>query len=167
MQIRSARHYDAAAIASLYVRTRREAYAAFFPAAYLAAMSVDSHTAEWDGRLSSDEQDMHTYVAESDNGLAGFTRCGLRERCAVQAEIEFMYVAPEHWRSGLGTRLMDHAVEALRSQGATRAALTVYSENHRARAFYEHCGWTQTGSEQEVEKGGAMIKLWWYEYSLI
>ncbi|TCI99054.1 GNAT family N-acetyltransferase [Aeromicrobium sp. IC_218] len=55
-------------------------------------------------------------------------------------------VRPEHWRSGLGTRLLAEATAT-----AQRPALWVLAENHRARQVYEHRGWRPTGRTQRAE----------------
>lgn len=55
-------------------------------------------------------------------------------------------VRPEHWRSGLGSRLLAEA-----TAGARRPALWVLAENHRARQVYERRGWTPTGRTQQAE----------------
>ena|SRR5437762_6663013 len=52
-------------------------------------------------------------------------------------------VRPELWGRGLARR----AVE--RPNGVRR--LWVLRDNERARGFYEHLGWTPTGSEQRAE----------------
>src|ERR1041385_839315 len=111
MLIRPALASDAASIASLYVRTRRLAYAHFFPADYLAAMSVPDYTQTWIERISDAESGMETFVAEPDQGLSGFTHCGTHDELENDTgEIVFMYVAPEYQRGGLGTQLMEKAV---------------------------------------------------------
>jgi putative acetyltransferase len=55
--------------------------------------------------------------------------------------VEQLYVAPEHWRRGHGTRLLEVA------QGTrTSLSLWTFEANLPARRFYEAHGFTQSGS---------------------
>jgi GNAT superfamily N-acetyltransferase len=52
-------------------------------------------------------------------------------------------VRPDQWGRGLARQAV------ARAHGVRR--LWVLADNDRARAFYEHLGWTPTGREQEAE----------------
>jgi GNAT superfamily N-acetyltransferase len=47
---------------------------------------------------------------------------------------------PEHWSTGLGRLLMERATSLLCDDGY-RQAIHLFSENKRARRFYEVTGW--------------------------
>jgi GNAT superfamily N-acetyltransferase len=64
--------------------------------------------------------------------------------------LERLYVHPDAWGSGVGGRLHDEGLAALRKMGSTVASLWVLTENVRARAFYERRGWRLNGEEREV-----------------
>ena len=53
-----------------------------------------------------------------------------------------MCVEPDHWGTGIGSRLLAHATDA--------RFLWVLCDNHRGRRFYEHNGWRADGAEQVV-----------------
>jgi GNAT superfamily N-acetyltransferase len=55
-----------------------------------------------------------------------------------------LFVAPEHWGTGLAARLHDEAVAAL----GRPCHLWVLEENARARRFYERRGWRADGEQQ-------------------
>jgi ribosomal protein S18 acetylase RimI-like enzyme len=55
-----------------------------------------------------------------------------------------LYVAPEHRRCGVATRLLDTAAEFARSCGATRLTLSTEITNREAQALYEARGWTRS-----------------------
>ena len=142
--IREATEGQAGEIASLYVRTRRLAYAPFFPADVLAAMSVRDETEKWRTRLT--EGHARTALAVDESGaIGGFTHFSWSEE---PGEIEFMYVATEHQRNGLGAVLMSEAESRLKAAGREAAVLWVYAENVAARLFYERCGWWADGAER-------------------
>ena len=64
--------------------------------------------------------------------------------CAVQDEtIEMLFVAPEHQGRGLGSRLLDWAVQEL---NATR--VDVNEQNCPAKAFYLQRGFRITGRDE-------------------
>jgi RimJ/RimL family protein N-acetyltransferase len=48
------------------------------------------------------------------------------------------------WGSGLARLAHDELLDHLRGAGVERARLWVFEENHHARHFYEHRGWTLT-----------------------
>jgi GNAT superfamily N-acetyltransferase len=63
--------------------------------------------------------------------------------------LDALYVLPEAWRRGIGSRLHDEAVEALRTT-STEARLWVLEQNEGARRFYEQHGWHLDGRERVV-----------------
>ena len=56
-------------------------------------------------------------------------------------QIHRLYVAPETWGLGIGTRLHDEALTLLADRGFTTAGLWVLERNDRARRMYERRGW--------------------------
>jgi len=63
--------------------------------------------------------------------------------------LDALYVAPGEWGRGVGSRLHDEAVAALREL-AEEARVWVLVENHGARRFYERRGWRLDGRERVV-----------------
>jgi GNAT superfamily N-acetyltransferase len=87
---------------------------------------------------------VEAYVAERDGEPVASVSVG-------HGFLRTLYVVPEHWRSGIGSALHDHALERLRARGAREAKLWTLEENHTARRFYEHRGWTVNGETRVVE----------------
>jgi ribosomal protein S18 acetylase RimI-like enzyme len=52
-------------------------------------------------------------------------------------------VAPEHRRRGYGRKVLTHALEVARSQGAERAILHVLEDNYPAKGLYESEGFVR------------------------
>lgn len=50
------------------------------------------------------------------------------------------WVTPEYRRRGIGSRLLDHTIEYVRSQGYSHASLLVSSTNREALRLYERRG---------------------------
>jgi len=134
------------------MRTRREAYAGFFPAEYLAAMSVEQYTSAWQERLSGGAPEMQTFVAENTRGdIAGFTRFGHHNGLQhSEGEVEFLYVAPEYWRQGAGTMLMREAVATMTRAGLESAVLWVYRDNDPRERSMNVAAGAMTGRSRTV-----------------
>ena len=80
-------------------------------------------------------------VAELDGRVAGFAAVLIDDDIA---ELDGLFVEPEHWRQGIGAALVNVAVHEARRQGL---AMTVVA-NPSAREFYEKCGFTVEGEAQ-------------------
>lgn len=88
-------------------------------------------------------------VARDDAGVTGFAVALTGERCRAfvpetGAELRAIYVAPERWGEGVGTRLLD-AVRT-RLDPETALHLEVFAANDRARSFYERRGFAPVGN---------------------
>lgn len=146
MFIRDARPDDAGVIADIRVASWRVAYAGLLPEGLLAGLSVEDGTANWSQALSSVRHDGAVLIVEQDGAQCGFAAFGpsRRQEPAV-GEIYAIYLRPEVWRQGLGSRLMAAAVGRLTEIGYRTATLWVVDTNDRARRFYEAMGWEDTG----------------------
>lgn len=56
-----------------------------------------------------------------------------------------LYVLGAHHGDGAGRRLMDWALDTARNEGRSEMLLSVYVDNHRARAFYTRYGFAEVG----------------------
>ncbi len=84
-----------------------------------------------------------TFVAESDGEIVGFGV--IVRRTDGNTELDGLFVEPNAWRTGIGTRLVKEAERRAISAGST--ALHVIA-NPRAEAFYLACGFAFVGEEQ-------------------
>jgi ribosomal protein S18 acetylase RimI-like enzyme len=162
--IRPATPADATAIADLHMRTRRQAYETFFPAGYWSTIVPEEIRAQWQARL--EETHMRVAVAVEDRQVVGFVRFGRADDAsrgpnldAETGEIEFMYVAPECWRRGIGSALMRVAEAGLQDQEFVSGILAVYEENGEGRRFYESQGWAFDGTRWTVDRGGPVVQV--------
>jgi ribosomal protein S18 acetylase RimI-like enzyme len=69
-------------------------------------------------------------------------------------EIHAIHVAPVERGRGVGWRLLNASVAALRAQGLRQAILWVVEDNSPARAFYERQGLAWDGTRLERPLGG-------------
>jgi GNAT superfamily N-acetyltransferase len=86
------------------------------------------------------------FVAAEGNNILGFCALALRED---KAELEHMWVKPEHMGTGVGRKLLIHAKERARALSARSLEI---SADPNAAGFYEHLGARQIGTvESEIE----------------
>jgi ribosomal protein S18 acetylase RimI-like enzyme len=149
VQIREATPADASAIAEVHVRSWQEAYRGQLTDDYLGGLKVEDRLEQHRRSLEEPMPDWRTWVAEDDDGLAGFAVTGPSQDADADpktAEIYAIYLAPERIGSGVGRALFAHAVDDLRSRGFRTATLWVLETNERTRRFYEIAGWRPDGT---------------------
>ena len=158
VRIRRAPINDSERIAAVHVRTWQATYADVLPAGYLAAFDP----AEWAARrrrdLTSRRPPTEVFVAEVDGELVGHaavrpfrTEDGTNDDDV--GEVAAIYVAPEHWSTGVGLALLRVAVDHLVGHGLTEIRLWVVADNPRARRFYERFGFTADGTSRPQPVG--------------
>jgi GNAT superfamily N-acetyltransferase len=88
-------------------------------------------------------------LAEDDGRAVGYVKLGpltlpveVGERAC---ELRQLYVLRAFHGSGIAAELMDWAIGEARRRGIGELYLTVYTDNHRARRFYERRGFTAVG----------------------
>ena len=159
MLVREATPEDIRALATVEVHSRGAAYAHFMPVHYVKELTVEDATTIWRERLSG-ASSMKTMVLESEDQIAGFVRFG-RGQAPLPApnagELELLFVAPDHWRHGLGSTLLEEAERGLQAMGFASGFLAVFEANQRARGFYEARGWIHDGQRWTVQRGGANL----------
>ena len=82
------------------------------------------------------------HVIEDDRAILGFYTLALSEQSSLSldshsVELEHLYVRRGHFRKGVGTLLLDHAIDAASSLGARRL---VIQSDPNAQAFYAKAG---------------------------
>ena len=87
-------------------------------------------------------------VAGRDTSILAFSQSGPPDNSGTDLEIFAFYCHPGAWGTGLAEALM-HETCAVLSTAAPRAVLWTPSEAHRARRFYERCGFRLTGRTRD------------------
>lgn len=62
-------------------------------------------------------------------------------------ELGAIYVYPDHWRTGIGSQLIDRFETYAVDQAWNRIQIRVLADNHVARTFYEKHGYEQTTTD--------------------
>jgi GNAT superfamily N-acetyltransferase len=135
--IRRATLADAAAIAMIQARSWRHAYAD------IVAPEDMPEPEQRERRLGEYiAGGGEVYVSEQGDQVAGFALLDGHE-------LRALYVDPPAQGAGVGTALLQAAVEALRAAGHAEAFLWTFEANGLARAFYERHGWQLVAGHQQ------------------
>jgi ribosomal protein S18 acetylase RimI-like enzyme len=155
MAIRAAVAADVDAIAQVHVRAWQSAYRGQIPDAYLDSLDPSKRATMWSGAIRGPSSQV--FVAMQGEALVGF--CSVMpsrdsDAGADVAEITAIYVDPTYWRSGLGTCLVEAAVEYTGQRRFKEVTLWVLAANVSARAFYEARGFIADGVTKTEERPG-------------
>src|SRR5450631_3407347 len=150
--IRLATQFDIDEIAMLQVKTWQVVYRGHMPDAFLDGLDPSERAAMWSNVIA--QPATLVLVAIAGETLVGF--CSLlpsrdADASSADGEIAAIYVDPTVWRSGIGTALIDAAVESARRRGFCDVGLWVLISNSSARAFYEVRGF-KTDDSTKVDE---------------
>jgi len=145
--IRQASEEDVVDIATVHVAGWQGAYGGIIDQDFLDSHTIESQATLWDRQIQDAEKDnAQIWLAYQAEKPVGFVAYGsLRTappgtskiRPLYTSEIYGLYLIPDVFRQGIGTRLMRKAVENLRAQKHRSMCLWVLEKNKRARGFYE------------------------------
>jgi GNAT superfamily N-acetyltransferase len=140
LAIRPARPDDLELLLTIQREAAVDAFAHVFPQD-LYPFPTDDIREVWRAALFDPEVEL--YLGEAGGEPAG----------SVSVDDSFLrtlYVVPSHQGAGLGSALLDFALERLRARGCSTARLWTLEENRGARRFYERRGWTLTDETRVV-----------------
>ena len=147
VRYRDAEFADAALIADLFARSFCETFGHLYKPEDLAAFLDKVNEAGFAGELA--EPSFEIRIAAADGTAVGFAKLGKPslpvETPADTLELWQIYVLQAWQGSGIGPALFDWAAGRARDRGARHLQLTVYVDNHRAKAFYERSGFAEVG----------------------
>ncbi|MGI6005563.1 MAG: GNAT family N-acetyltransferase [Christensenellales bacterium] len=139
--VRQALPMDAQAMSRIFALSWKSAYRGIVPDAYLDALREDFWTSAFSGWFEGgDMKGQMIYEGSRAVGAVVYGP-GRDARWSDWGEVVAIYVHPHYQGRGFGTKLLEVAVEDLRSMGYARAYLWVLEENLDGRLFYEANGW--------------------------
>ncbi len=151
--VRDARVEDAAAIGLVNVASWEAAYRGIVADRFLDNADVEGRRVRWSERITASAHPI--LVAEVEGVLRGYCSLVLPARDAdgddLTGEIGAIYVAPDAFRGGVGSAMLEAALALMRDRGFRDATLWVLTENVRARAFYARHGFRSDGSVQWID----------------
>jgi GNAT superfamily N-acetyltransferase len=138
---------DAKAVDRVFRKSFCDTFAHLYRAEDLEAFLSKFTLGAWEAELADERFAFR--LAECDGQLAGFVKLGPPElpveRKAEAIELRQFYLLHQWRGAGIANALMDWAMDEARARGAREMYLTVYTENHRARRFYERYGFEVVG----------------------
>ena len=154
--IRPARAGDGEALARVHERGWTLSHAAYADPSWVVDRPLADRVAQWEGFAHGEGAPM--WVAEEDGVVLGVIVAGdSRDADAPPGtgEVYAVYVDPGRHGEGIGSALMSHALEALRSAGHTRASLWTFGVSEQSTGFYERHGWRRDGAAKDDRDLGA------------
>lgn len=151
MIIRKAGPDDAAALARVQTASWRDAFADFLPSEILEA-HTDFVQVEAMYRRVLQHPVVHILIGSvggTPHCIAAWSanRDGLAEDVA---ELICIHSLSSRWRCGYGSAMMQQVLSEMRHAAFRRAVLWVFTENRRARAFYEALGFSADSAVRNV-----------------
>ena len=140
----------AADVGRIYAQSWKAAYQGIVPQAYLDSLLGDRWAVRLQNSLYED------FVLKVDHELVATASItpAREESMAGWGEIISLYVLPQYFSKGYGSKLFSYAVEQLQKKGFDHIYLWVLEENKQARAFYEQQGFVYSGESAIITIGG-------------
>ena len=150
--IRHAEQRDAAAIGRVYCAGWKAAYTGLMPAFFLNALTPENCAPKPDHIAPN-----RRFVTELDGEVVGTVTFGKGREDGNMAEIQSIYVLPEHWKKGQGSALFQTVCDRAKELGFPGLYVWTLDGNTRAKAFYEAMCMTATGECREFEIAGSYL----------
>ena len=139
---------DAGALAELGVHTFTDTFGHLYKPDDLEIFLQNHSPENWDKELNDPAFEVR--VAESGGRLVGYVKLGPPhlpfEPRGEAAELRQLYVVEEVKGQGVAHALMDWVIDRARDKRADNLYLSVFTENYRARRFYEKYGFEPEGT---------------------
>lgn len=163
MEIRKINQTDSRTeISNIYEQSWKYAYKGIVPQEYLDRIP----SGQWCSVI--DNPDRHTLVMlDGDKIIGTSSYCKSRfDHFKDRGEIISIYFLPEYIGRGYGRSLLEKAVGELKTMGFNSVFLWVLEDNHRARRFYEKCGFKKNSEYLETNIGGKQLRELQYVYHI-
>ena len=133
---------DASAMAALGRRTFTETFGHLYKPEDLAAFLLSHNEEGWARELA--DPNFAVRIGEADGEPVAYAKLGPPslpfEPKGHPIELRQFYVLQPWQGAGVATQLMDWALAEAKARGADELYLSVFTDNHRARRFYERYG---------------------------
>jgi GNAT superfamily N-acetyltransferase len=151
--IRLASPSDAPGMAEVHMRSWEAAYKDIVPAAYIREKNA-ARPAMYNRIFTDENTDF--YVIQLDGKTVGIMRIAPpqdEDAGDNTCEIHCLYLHPDVFRMGIGTKAMEFAFNKARGSGKTAMTVWAWDDNVNAVRFYEKCGFIADGKTMSTEYG--------------
>jgi ribosomal protein S18 acetylase RimI-like enzyme len=147
IRYRDAGPADAAELDRIFDRSFCDTFAHLYRSEDLEAFLSGFGVPEWEAQLRDPACAFR--IAEVDGQPVGYVKIG-PQKLPVDTKrpallLDQLYILKEHHGAGIAHALMDWALAVAKTRGAQEIYLTVFTENHRARRFYDRYGFEAVG----------------------
>ena len=160
IRTREARVEDSSGIAQVHIGSWRSTYRGLIPQSYLDGLDEVARGERWIEILGRGNPLESTRVALEENRIIGFTSIGpIREpQWPFEGELYALYLDDSHQKRGIGKRLFDEALDAMKKRGFRSMVVWVLRENPTC-GFYEKMGGRYLGDKIEAIGGEEVVEV--------
>jgi ribosomal protein S18 acetylase RimI-like enzyme len=162
--IREATPADLSAVGRLHALSQRTTYRTILPPGATNDIDEERSSAAWRARLTSPGTRRLLLAQSSSDDIVGFGL--ITADHPPRAALNALHVRPDLHGLGVGSTLLDALLAAALEWRRTHVHLSVLAENHQARGFYLHHGWTLTGQGPDHAIAGHPVDTRSYTRSL-
>jgi ribosomal protein S18 acetylase RimI-like enzyme len=153
--------HDAPKVAEVQIVSWQKAYSSILPEAYLTSMDAKKRSFTWKQGLELNP-DVVRLVLVKNNLVVGLA-CGLENRFPellneVESELWAIYLDPDVWFRGLGSRLIVAFKDEMKKLGFKKMSVWVLKDNVLAQNFYLKHNGKKSDVEKSVNYGGKSLK---------
>ena len=152
--IRYADSNDAKTLGEIHSESWREAYKGIIPDEILNSFTPEKREAYFRRALTEGwEEDAIIFNESQALGLISIGKSRDFDQLDDCGEIWGIYLLPEYWNHGIGSKLIDWGINELKKCSYTHVSLWVLEENMTARRFYERKGFIHDGTKKAIRIG--------------
>jgi ribosomal protein S18 acetylase RimI-like enzyme len=158
--IRKAEIEDSRGLGRVHSESWKAAYKGIVPDSFLEGITAEGREKKIADAISRGTE--RIYVAVRENQIVGFTcfgKCRDDDVDDTFGEIWGIYLHPQHWRKGIGAKLMQYGLSCLKNEGYKKVTLWVLEKNENARKFYERFGFRYDGTKKELYFDGIVHEI--------
>ncbi len=147
--IRRAVSGDEAVLAQIQTESWRAAFGGIIPPELLAkCTNLERATAMYCRLLQENKGNGYILFVDEKPHCIAWWDAAREENMVGFAEIICIHSLKDNWRQGFGSRMMDRLLSDISASGFKNVMLWVFTENERARRFYEANGFHGTNRVQ-------------------
>ena len=145
-QIRRAQPGDEAALAYIQTESWKAGFRDILPPDTLARFTqLDRVTAMYRRSLAPDQGIGYLLCVDGEPHCIAWWDKSREADMPEYAELICLHSLPNRWRQGFGSKMMDAVLRDIREAGYSKVMLWVFTDNSRARGFYEAQGFAPNG----------------------
>jgi len=153
-KIKKATLKDVDYLGQIHAESWQQAYRNIIPDSVLDSITAEKRSSRF--KKAMQESGEENYILLVDNQPVGFTSIGNSRDDDLSdniGEIWGIYLDPDRWRKGYGSKLLNWAEAELKSRGYKSISLWVLKDNHQARKFYEKHNYLKEGRTDKITIG--------------